>query len=113
MTYSIRFAQEAQAQLEAIQEYITQASPCSTKAARFVEGIVDYCESFETFPERGTRRDDLLPGLRIIGYRRSVTVAFRVNTVAKTVSVVGVFYGGQDYDTALGEPPNQHLETSL
>jgi toxin ParE1/3/4 len=31
-----------------------------------------------TFPERGTRRDDILPGLRTIGFERRATIAFRV-----------------------------------
>jgi hypothetical protein len=31
-----------------------------------------------TFPERGTRRDDLRPGLRITTWRRRVTIAFHI-----------------------------------
>lgn len=101
MTYVVHFAPEAQDQLAATQEYIAQASGYPATAERFVEGIVAYCEGFQTFPERGMRRNDLLPGLRLIGYRRTVTVAFRVNVTAQTVAVVGVFYGGQDYEAAL------------
>lgn len=62
-----------------------------------------YCESFETFPKRGTRRDDLLPGLRVTSYRKSTAVAFRVDTSAQTVAIIGVFYGRQDYEAALSE----------
>lgn len=71
MSCTVRFAPEAQAQLDAIEEYIAIASGFPATAAHFVDGIVAYCESFETFPERGTQRDDLLPGLRIIGYPSS------------------------------------------
>lgn len=106
MTYAVRFAREAQDQLAAIQEYIAHASGHRVTPEHFVDGIVAYCEGLQTFPERGTQRDDLLPGLRIIGYRRSVTVAFRVNRATQAVSVVGVFYGGQDYDAALGLMPS-------
>lgn len=101
MTYAIRFAPEARAQLDTIEEYIAMATGYPATAMRFVDGIVAYCESFQTFPERGMRRDDVLPGLHIIGYRRSVTVAFRVDAAAQLVSIVGVFYGGQDYEAAL------------
>lgn len=73
-------------------------------AVNFVDGIVAYCESFETFPERGTRRDDLLPGLRVTNYRKNTTVAFRVDTDTLVVSIIGVFYGGQDYEVALSAP---------
>lgn len=105
MSYTVRFAPQALDQLDAIEEFITLASGLHATAARFVDGIVAYCESFETFPERGTRRDDLLPGLRVIGYRDSVTVAFRVSPAKQRVSIIGVYYGGQDYEgTLLNDP---------
>ncbi len=104
MSYTVRFAPAAQDQLDAIEEYIALASGLPATAAHFVDGIVAYCESFETFPERGTRRDDLLPGLRVTNYRKSTAVAFRVETGARVITIIGVFYGGQDYEAALGEP---------
>ncbi|MGP1666902.1 MAG: type II toxin-antitoxin system RelE/ParE family toxin [Rhodanobacter sp.] len=67
------------AKQQRLNEYIALASGLSATAANFVDGIVAYCESFETFPERGTQRDDLLPGLRVTNYRKSTTVAFRVD----------------------------------
>lgn len=104
MSYTVHFGPGALGQLDAIEDYIGRASGLPATAASFVDGIVAYCESFETFPERGARRDDLLPGLRVTNYRKSTTVAFLVDTAARSVVIVGVFYGGQDYETALGEP---------
>jgi plasmid stabilization system protein ParE len=104
VSYAVRFTASARDQLDAIEDYIALASGLPATAARFVDGIVAYCESFATFPERGTRRDDLLPGLRVTSYRKSTTVAFRVDTSARTVAIIGVFYGGQDYEAALDEP---------
>ena len=52
-----------------------------------------------TFPKRGTMRDDVRPGLRITNYRKRAVIAFYVD--AERVSIVGVFYGGQDYETIL------------
>lgn len=101
MNYTVRFAPEAQHQLDAIEDFIAHASGFFTRATHFVDGIVAYCESFQTFPDRGARRDDLLSGLRIVGYRKSVTVAFRVDTSSRVVSIMGIFYGGQDYEAAL------------
>jgi plasmid stabilization system protein ParE len=54
-----------------------------------------------TFPERGTRRDDLLPGLRTIGFERRVTIAFVVTP--DTVLIEGIYYGGQDFEAAIRE----------
>jgi toxin ParE1/3/4 len=41
----------------------------------------------------------LLPGLRTIGFRRCVTIAFAVE--ADAVMIIGIFYGGQDFEAAL------------
>jgi len=97
-SYRVIFSPEAEAQLIAIYRRISErASP--TIADRFTAAIVDYCEKLDHFPERGTRRDDLRPGLRTIGFRRRVTIAFAVE--ADAVTIIGVFYGGQDFEAAL------------
>ncbi|MDZ4366104.1 MAG: type II toxin-antitoxin system RelE/ParE family toxin [Afipia sp.] len=46
------------------------------------------------FPERGTRRDDLSPGLRIVGFERRVTIAFVVEE--DEVIVLNILYGGRE-----------------
>ncbi len=98
MATRVVFAPEARAQLVSIYNYIAEkANP--DVALAFTAAIVDYCERFATFPKRGTRRDDLRPGLRTIGFRRRVTIAFSVNR--ETVTILGVFYGGQYVDDAL------------
>lgn len=52
------------------------------------------------------RRDDIRPGLRITNYKKRAVIAFEVD--AEVVSVIGVYYGGQDYESVLlweqGEP---------
>ncbi|GLK73469.1 type II toxin-antitoxin system RelE/ParE family toxin [Ancylobacter dichloromethanicus] len=98
MTHTVRFTPEALNQLDELEAHIAGVgSP--TVAARYVDSIVDYCENLWTFPHRGTRRDDLRPGLRTLGYRRRVTILFEVSD--DTVNIIGVFYGGQDYEAAL------------
>ena len=69
---------------------------CQLRASRFTSAIIDYSERFDTFPQRGTRRDDLRPGLRTIGFRRRVTIAFTAEQ--DLVTIVSVFYGGQDHE---------------
>ena len=97
-SYRVVFSPEAEAQLVAIYRWIAEnATP--TIAEGFTGAIIDYCEKLESFPERGTRRDDLRPGLRTIGFRHRVTIAFAVE--AETVTIIGVFYGGQDFEAAL------------
>lgn len=81
-------------------DYIAHAgSP--QNATDFTAAIVTYCEGLSEFPRRGTARDDIRPGLRIVGYRKRVIVAFAV--IDDTVAILGVFYGGRDYEAILGE----------
>ncbi len=100
MSYTVVFTPEAEAQLVELYGYIA-AEASAEIAARFTDGIVTYCESLSTFPARGNRRDDIRPGLRIISYRKRVAIAFHVDE--DRVNIIGIFYGGQDYEAALLE----------
>lgn len=100
MTYRVVFSPEAQEQLAELFRYIAEAASPGI-AKRYTDAIVSYCESLRTFPHRGTRRDDVRPGLRVTNYRKRAVIAFDVS--ADLVSIVGVFYGGQDYETILQE----------
>ena len=66
------------------------------RADGYVGRIVDFCNGLSTFPLRGTQRDDLLPGLRVTGFERRVTIAFIVT--AEAVLIEGIFYGGRDFE---------------
>lgn len=57
---------------------------------------------FNQPPDRGTARDDIRPGLRTVGFRRRVIIAFAV--LDQAVVVIGVFYGGRDYEAVLNDP---------
>ena len=100
MSYTVAFSPETLAHLDALEDYIsTTASPAV--AAHFIDDIISYCESLALFPLRGTCRDDLLPALRITHYRRTTVIAFMADPATETVSILGVFYGGQDYAVQL------------
>ncbi len=55
---------------------------------------------FDVAGERGTRRDDIRPGLRVVGFERRITIAFHVET--NTVTIDRVLYGGRDIYRAMG-----------
>lgn len=100
MSYTVAFSPKAVAQLEELEDYITQAgSPIV--AARYVDAIITYCENLSLFLQRGTSREDLLPTLRTTHYRHATIIAFTADADTETVSILGVFYGGQDYAALL------------
>ena len=89
-------------QLKAIEGYLSAATS-DDRAAQFVDGIVDQCNSFADFSFRSTPRDDLRPDIRTTVYRRRVVIAYSVEVT--TVTILGVFYGGQDFESALRAAP--------
>jgi toxin ParE1/3/4 len=94
----IVFAPEARADLLALYEWISdKAGP--HVAITYIDRLERYCSRFDLASERGQARDDIRPGLRIIGFERRVTIAFMVTDHA--VTILRLFYGGQNWDDVL------------
>jgi toxin ParE1/3/4 len=98
--HRVVYAPEAEAQLVALHYHLALAASPEI-ADSYTEAIIEQCESLKTFPVRGALRDDIRPGLRTFGFRRRVTIAFEV--CDDTVTILGVFYGGQDFEAAFDE----------
>lgn len=64
------------------------------RAGGYLDRIEVACLTLQTYPERGTVRDRVLPGLRIIGFERSASIAFRV--VGDTVEILRILRKGRD-----------------
>ena len=105
MKFRVVFSPEAVEQLAELYRYIAKAASPDV-AAQYTEAIVSYCESLDTFPLRGSQRDDVRLGLRITNYKKRAVIAFDVDT--EVVSIIGVFYGGQDYETFLRDDDTEH-----
>jgi toxin ParE1/3/4 len=83
-------------------DYIA-ADSGSERARNYTDRIVATCRNLVTFPERGTRRDDLRPGLRTTTYRRRVTIAFHVT--ATQVVIDRILCGGRIGTPSWGAVP--------
>ena len=93
------YAPTAEADLLALHSQIASASSFEV-ASRYIERIEAFCASFDLVAERGALREDLLPGLRIVGFERRVSIAFTVDD--RTVTFLRFFYGGQDWERQFG-----------
>jgi toxin ParE1/3/4 len=98
--YTVIFTPRALRQLASLYTYIADHGG-EARAESFTGRIVADCKSLSTFPERGSKHDDIRPNLRTKGYAKSVTIAFSVNAATDTVAVHGIFYGGQDFESVL------------
>jgi plasmid stabilization system protein ParE len=99
-TYRVRLSDQATADLGRIFEDILPAA-CEHIARDFVGRLYEACLKLDTFPERGTRRDEVRLGLRIIGYRRQASIAFVVGET--DVYILRVFRRGEDVEARLAE----------
>ena len=94
--WSVVVTGSAEADLLAIYDYIAERG--GTNAAnRFVGSIEAYCLGMANTPERGTRRDDLRPGLRTVGFRRRATILFQLERQARKVVILGIYYAGRNF----------------
>lgn len=104
MAYRIIYHPEAEAELDRLYGDIALEAG-EQRAGNYVDGLLSFIESLETFPERGTVRANCIPDLRIIGYRRSISVAFSVR--GNDVLILGVFARGRDITDELLEQRGQ------
>jgi toxin ParE1/3/4 len=83
----------AEKQVEALYDYIFDQS--GEKRADLVIGrLLQACYGLDIFPFRGTKRDDVREGLRVMGFRRQASIAFIVEE--ERVVIHGIFGRGQD-----------------
>lgn len=95
MTRKVILARQARDDLEGIFEWLVDEASISV-ARQYTERLRDFLRRFDLFPERGTLRNDLFPGLRLIGFERRVTVGFLVTR--EEVVIARILYGGRNLD---------------
>ncbi len=93
--YEVIFAPEARDDLVALYDWIADAASPAT-ALSYIERIETYCLGFSQAAERGARRDDVRPGMRVVGFERRVTIAFSVEEAR--VTILRIFYGGRNWE---------------
>ncbi len=93
------FRPQAEADLDAIYDYIAKASSNFEVAFNFTERLRAACFKLVDFSERGTPRNDLLPGLRTVGFERKSLIAYVVQ--GDDIVIVNIFHGGRDWEAAI------------
>jgi toxin ParE1/3/4 len=73
----VAFAESARADLDDIFTWIANRAGLQVALA-YTARIERFCRKMTPFPQLGTKRDDLRPGLRTVGFERRATIAFTV-----------------------------------
>jgi plasmid stabilization system protein ParE len=96
--FRVRISERADRQLSELERWI-EGEASVPIARRYREAIVAHCFTLETFPSRGTPKDHLRSGLRTIGFRGRVSIAYVVD--GNDVVIVAIAGAGRDMLTAL------------
>jgi plasmid stabilization system protein ParE len=98
MPYSVAFSEVAELHLQEIEAYLAERF-YPVNAERFVQRLTKACLALGVAPYRGTKPDDLAPGIRTTGFERRATIYFKV--VDERVYILGVYYGGRQFEMEL------------
>ncbi len=93
MALEVRALPEAEDDLFGIYRYVAEYGGAE-RADGYDKRIRAACEKLADFPNRGTPRDRLEPGLRSIPFERRATIYYRVTEA--TVEIVRILYRGRD-----------------
>lgn len=98
--YAVVWRPKARADLLALYDWIAERADPDT-AFDYASRIEAHAAKLAEFPERGTPRDDLVPGLRTTPYRGRTVIAYRVTR--GEVEILRLVHAGQDWDGLAGE----------
>jgi toxin ParE1/3/4 len=98
--YRVRLTDEAEADLVEIYRFVLEISASKPVARQYIDRIRAFLEGFATFPQRGSIRDDIREGLRIIGFERRVSIAFVVEE--EDVVILRILSAGQKFNANPG-----------
>ena len=101
MAHDLVFRPSAEADLVALFDYIADRAG-NESASAFIGRIEAACRKLTTFPERGTVRNDIHPGLRVIGFERRTSMALIVQ--GNTVRILHILNGGRAFPDDWGNP---------
>ncbi|SES14107.1 type II toxin-antitoxin system RelE/ParE family toxin [Rhizobium sp. NFR03] len=89
----VQFTPEANTDLTELFDYLAPRAGTAI-TLKYVSDIHRYCLGFALFPERGFAREDLRPGLRVVGFRRRASIVFQVKN--EQVTIIRIFHRGRD-----------------
>jgi toxin ParE1/3/4 len=91
---AVEISDHAKTDLVKLYDWIADAVG-ATVAITYIERLETYIRAFDLASERGHLRDDVRPGLRVVGFDRRVTIAFTVED--DRVVILRIFYGGRNW----------------
>jgi toxin ParE1/3/4 len=92
----IIFSLTAKADVALIESWVAENAG-ATIASKYSKRILSFCQRLETGSQRGTKRDEIRLGLRVIGFEKRVNILFVVTP--EDVIILRIFYGGKNWES--------------
>lgn len=99
MTHRVILSELAIEDLDALHAWIDDEATVDIANA-YLDRLQARIEALSEFPDRGTPRDDLIPGLRTLAFERRLIIAYRVTV--RDVHVLRVISGQRQLAPLLG-----------
>ena len=96
----VRFSETAQTDLLDLEIWLESVAGQEI-ARRYVDRLIDQCFRLDIASERGSRHDDVRPGLRIVGFEKGASIAFEVSE--NSVNILRLFRAGRDWEAELSQ----------
>ena len=100
MSYEVELRPSALDDLRAIYDWVADHSD-EAAAAAYRDRILQACMRLIDFPNRGSRRDHLLPGLRAVSFQRRAMILYLIE--GPKVVMVRVLHHGRDQELAFND----------
>ncbi|MEM5585237.1 type II toxin-antitoxin system RelE/ParE family toxin [Roseibium sp. AS2] len=94
--FAVEYRETAVEDLEAIFEYVLEASRDAVTAKRYTDRIFRKCENIGDVPHGYPERNDLSFGIRLVPFEDSAVILYVIE--GETVWITNIFAGGRDYD---------------
>ncbi len=99
-TYALEYSRGAKQDIIETAEYLADFTS-EAGVLRILRGLLETCRSLRIFPYRGTIRSDLKPRMRVISYKRTASIVFRIEEDKRKVIILGVAYAGKSFEMIL------------
>ena len=96
VAYRIRLRPEAETDLQLLYRGLVDRGASPETARGYVHRILGFVNGLDVFPKRGSVRNEIRPGLRVINFERRVSIAFVVEDDTQEVVVLRILYAGQE-----------------
>jgi toxin ParE1/3/4 len=101
VTRKVIFSPAAEDDLIKLYDYIAGQSG-TQRAYSYTGRIRKFCSGLVNFPERGRKRNDLWPGLMIIGFERRAGIAYHITS--EFIIIDRIAYGGRNIEGFWDDP---------